>query len=207
MTHSPEYMRAWRKRNPTLCKAYRLKCADRRRQINKIWASKNRDKINRYRRKRYWTETLFRQRSVASAKRHAPLRNLRHKERWRLDANYRLRILLRNRMRLAVNQNSRFSSVLDLLGCSVDNFRIYIHSKFEPGMTWENIHLDHILPCALFDLTRLDHQRICFHFSNYQPLFASDNIRKGAKVTFAVNGAHPNRTTTEDESRFRSVNK
>ena len=48
-------------------------------------------------------------------------------------------------------------------------------------MSWENMgewHLDHIRPCASFDLTDPDQQRQCFHYSNLQPLWASDNLSK-----------------------------
>jgi hypothetical protein len=57
--------------------------------------------------------------------------------------------------------------------------------RFRPGMTWENYgpvwHVDHIKPCAKFDLTDPDQQRACFHFSNLQPLFADENLRKGGR--------------------------
>jgi hypothetical protein len=43
-------------------------------------------------------------------------------------------------------------------------------------------HIDHIMPCAIFDLTRPEHQKRCFHFSNLQPMFASKNLKKHAKV-------------------------
>ena len=53
-------------------------------------------------------------------------------------------------------------------------------------MTWDNWqhdgwHIDHIRPCASFDLADLEQQRQCFHYTNLQPLWAADNIRKGAK--------------------------
>jgi hypothetical protein len=57
---------------------------------------------------------------------------------------------------------------------------------FEPGMTWENYgrvwHVDHRFPCAAFDMGRAEEQKRCFHYLNLQPLFAEDNLRKGAKV-------------------------
>jgi hypothetical protein len=53
-------------------------------------------------------------------------------------------------------------------------------------MTWENYgpvwHVDHIRPCASFDLTDPAQQRECFHFSNLQPLFAAENLAKGDKI-------------------------
>ena len=51
-------------------------------------------------------------------------------------------------------------------------------------MSWDNYgdwHVDHIRPCASFDLTNEDEQRICFHYKNLQPLWGPDNLEKGAK--------------------------
>lgn len=54
-------------------------------------------------------------------------------------------------------------------------------------MTWANYgksgwHIDHIKPCASFDLSDPDQQKACFHYSNLQPLWAFDNLSKGAKL-------------------------
>jgi hypothetical protein len=73
-----------------------------------------------------------------------------------------------------------------LLGCSVPEFRAHIEKQFQSWMTWENHgrytwHLDHIKPCAAFDLTDPAQQLACMHFSNWQPLSADENLRKGAK--------------------------
>ena len=107
-------------------------------------------------------------------------RRTRQKTRWKTDANYRLRILLSTQIHQSIRTGKTCSNT-SLLGCSISNFRIYIESKFEPGMTWQNIHLDHIVPKSLFDLTKPEHQKACFHFSNYQPLLAIDNLRKKNK--------------------------
>ena len=53
-------------------------------------------------------------------------------------------------------------------------------------MTWEDfmngkIHIDHIRPCASFNLNDPSQQKICFHYTNLQPLWAKDNLRKGTK--------------------------
>jgi hypothetical protein len=49
-------------------------------------------------------------------------------------------------------------------------------------MSWENYgkvwEIDHIMPCAIFDLTKADHQKRCFHFSNTQPLLIHVNRSK-----------------------------
>lgn len=51
-------------------------------------------------------------------------------------------------------------------------------------MSWDNYgerHVDHIKPCAKFDLSKPDEQRACFHYTNLQPLWAKDNIAKGCR--------------------------
>ncbi len=74
---------------------------------------------------------------------------------------------------------------LELLGCSIESFKMYLESHFDVGMSWENYgkgkekwQLDHIIPRSLFDLTKPDHQKRCFHFSNLQPLWEIENQQK-----------------------------
>jgi hypothetical protein len=74
----------------------------------------------------------------------------------------------------------------ELLGCSIDELIEQFKSQFKSGMTYKKlmageIHIDHIRPCASFDLTKLSEQKKCFHHSNLQPLWADDNRRKNAK--------------------------
>lgn len=75
---------------------------------------------------------------------------------------------------------------MELLGCTLEEFKSHIEKQFDDKMTWENYgaywHVDHIIPCASFDLTKEDDQRRCFHYTNMQPLEAHANMRKGAKM-------------------------
>ena len=76
--------------------------------------------------------------------------------------------------------------MLDLLGCTVDFAKQWIEAKFQPGMTWNNWsrtgwHVDHLRPIDSFDLTDLAQQKQCFHYTNLHPLWAGDNLSKGAK--------------------------
>lgn len=94
---------------------------------------------------------------------------------------------LRTRINLVLKGKIKSGSTIDLLGCSIEFFLQYIESKFLPGMTWNNHtrngwHIDHIIPCASFDLTDPEQQKKCFHYSNLQPLWAVDNLRKSDKV-------------------------
>ena len=71
------------------------------------------------------------------------------------------------------------------LGCTVDYFLEHLQKQFVKGMTLKNHgkwHIDHIKPCASFDLSKLSEQKKCFHYTNLQPLWAKDNILKTDQI-------------------------
>lgn len=73
---------------------------------------------------------------------------------------------------------------VSVLGYSTEQFRLHIESQFHAGMSWDNHgewHVDHIRPLASFDLTNHDQRIAANALSNLQPLWAADNMRKGAK--------------------------
>lgn len=107
------------------------------------------------------------------------------KNRRRSDPTFRLLQYSRTRVYLAVKGVKKSARTGQLLGCTISELRAHLESKFRPGMTWENYgpvwHVDHVRPCASFDLLDPAQQRECFHYTNLQPLFAEENLRKGAK--------------------------
>ena len=111
---------------------------------------------------------------------------LRKIERRKTDSLYKLVGNLRRRLLIAVKGKSEKSAAtMRLVGCTRQELRCYLEALFTEGMTWENYgkwHVDHIIPCAAFDLTDPEQQRKCFNFHNLQPLWAPDNHKKGAKV-------------------------
>ena len=107
---------------------------------------------------------------------------LRRIERRASDPAYAVEMKLRRRMLKAVSSKS--SSTRDLTGCTFDQLMTHLESQFVDGMTWENHsdwHIDHIKPCASFDLTDPEQQKQCFHYKNLQPLWAAENLAKGAR--------------------------
>jgi hypothetical protein len=93
---------------------------------------------------------------------------------------------LRSRINHAVKRDSKSASTLELVGCTIEFLRDYLESKFTLEMTWDNYgsywHIDHIRPCASFNMADPEQQKICFHYTNLQPLEATENIRKGARL-------------------------
>ena len=72
-----------------------------------------------------------------------------------------------------------------LLGCSFETARAHIESLFQQGMSWNNYgewHMDHIIPCASFDLRCPVQQLACCYYKNLQPLWAFDNMSKGSQI-------------------------
>lgn len=68
---------------------------------------------------------------------------------------------------------------IEYLGCSLKYFKEYIKSKMVEDMNFDNIHLDHIKPISKFHLSNIDALLDCCHYTNFQPLFAKENMEKG----------------------------
>jgi hypothetical protein len=106
--------------------------------------------------------------------------------RWEKYPELKLKARLRSYywFHLKKSKTEKTNSSIKLLGCSIQNFKSYLENKFQNGMSWENHgewHLDHIKPCASFDLSDPVQLGACFHYTNFQPLWAKDNLKKGAR--------------------------
>lgn len=107
------------------------------------------------------------------------------KNKLKTDINYKILHNLRSRLNLALNGKVKSKNTLNLLGCSIDELKAHLQSKFIEGMQWNNHgqwHIDHVIPCSKFDLTKEAEQQKCFHYSNLQPLWAIDNIKKSNNI-------------------------
>lgn len=90
----------------------------------------------------------------------------------------------RTRVWQALKGKGKSNRTLELIGCTATEFKAHLESKFQDGMTWDNYgewHVDHIKPCSLFQLELDSEQRACFNYLNTQPLWATENLSKGAK--------------------------
>lgn len=147
---------------------------------NKKYRTNNKDKVSQQR-KEYRTKN---QHSLNEYFREYRLTN----------PNHRLAQNLRNNLNKKLTQInvSKDSSTIQLLGCTINEFRSYLEKLWLPNMSWDNYgvyknqgtrtwHIDHIKPCSLFDLTDIKQQKECFHYSNMQPMWADENIAKSNK--------------------------
>ena len=132
----------------------------KRKFLKSRWDQNNREHINAYNRK---------------------YENNRKK----IDPKFKLLKNLRKRIWKALKKSQKSYSTMKLTGISLDELKKHIESKFQDGMSWDNYgvwHIDHIIPCAQFDLSDPEQQKICFHYTNLQPMWAKDNMRKGARL-------------------------
>lgn len=124
-----------------------------------------------------------------SAMKHKEKRSIRQKEKLTEPARKMIhsqRVAIRHMLHNEIKSDK----TVDLLGCTPDEFKMYIEKQFVEGMTWDNHgkgedkwQIDHVLCAEVFDLSRESHQRVCFHHTNLRPLWMRDNILKSDRLT------------------------
>ena len=172
-------------------KKYRLKNKEKIKEKKKIYLLKNKEKLIKKRKENY----LLNKEKILKRNKKWFLKNktkvmkqrlIREKERYHSDIRFRLEYILRRRVSLALRGFNKSKNTIKLLGVpNIEFLKKYLENKFKPGMSWKKrglIHIDHIIPCASFDLTDPKQQAICFHYTNLQPLWAKENLIKGAKL-------------------------
>jgi hypothetical protein len=114
------------------------------------------------------------------------IRNQRRaKVRLKSDRQFAIAVLTRNR----VNELLKYHGVykdrksIELVGCTIQELCDHLEKQFTDGMSWSNRgvkgwHIDHKRPCSSFDLTDQKQLLECFHYTNLQPLWAVDNLKK-----------------------------
>lgn len=183
--------RAWKARNKERVRAaraaYYAKNKDKELSMAKIWRAKNQELLQAIKAKsnqayRAKNKDLLRRKRKARAEHYRAL----HRKRYASDPNYNLACRLRASLTQALRlyDGDKKCSVNELIGCTIGQLKSHLERQFRPGMSWakrNSFHIDHIRPVCSFDLTKLDEQKACFHFSNLRPLLPSENQRKHAK--------------------------
>ena len=110
--------------------------------------------------------------------------NLYIKNRKKTDINFRIIHNTKRRMHHALNDKSKSSSTLDILGIDVETYRNWIEWQMTPEMNWSNIEIDHVKPICMFDVTKDYELKEAFSWKNTQPLLKQDHRQKGIKFNF-----------------------
>tara|TARA_R110000782_G_scaffold255940_1_gene344833 strand:- start:322 stop:1041 length:720 start_codon:yes stop_codon:yes gene_type:complete len=154
------------------------KIKEKAKKYNKKYYKKNKEKI-KGRGKEY------RENNIEHIKEYMKGYSERNKERYKIDSLYRLKINLRCRTVAAFRLKGwkKNTKTQKTLGCSFKTAHKHIERQFTKGMTWDNKsewHIDHIIPLSSAK-TELELMKLC-HYRNLQPLWAKDNLEKGATI-------------------------
>ncbi len=152
-------------------RVHRIKNIERVRESEKKYRLKNKKLIAM--KKKEWAET------------NRGKRNQQLKHRYDTDIQYKLQILLRTRMKMALRNDQKVGSAIRDLGCTIAELKFYLEGKFQDGMTWENHgtwHIDHEIPLTFYDLTDREQFLKACHYTNLQPMWAVENMSKKNKI-------------------------
>jgi hypothetical protein len=160
--------------NKSYCKTYYTQNKNELNIKGKKWKEKNKELVRKIQ-KQY--------RSINKEK--LDKYNVEWKRKNKNNVQYNISCNLRRRLNKALSCNYKSGSAVGDLGCTIDELKIYLESKFQSGMNWDNYglygwHIDHIKPLASFDLTDRNQLLEACHYTNLQPLWANDNLAKGS---------------------------
>lgn len=172
-------------------------CRDCHKQYNKehheVIARKKRELVERNREqvKKYMYDYTQKNKEPLKVKRREYVDNNREKinantrKRQKEDIQFKLKETLRKKL-LKLLGGVKSETATFYLGCSADELRVWLEFQFEPEMTWENHgsywEIDHILPVSRFDMTKEFDKRVCFRWTNLQPLLKLENNLKNNKL-------------------------
>jgi hypothetical protein len=147
-----------------------------RRIANKKWRDKNKEYHRLY-------IKSYKPSEAQKIRQKSRVRNAR-KERLLIDINYKLKIEIRNKTKEVIRKITKPKKENKYFGCTLDELKTHIEKQFKEGMDWNNRsswHIDHIKPLSSFDLTDKEQFYEACHYTNLQPLWPRENIRKSNK--------------------------
>jgi hypothetical protein len=177
-------IKAYRELNKDKIKAYKEVNKDEIKVQQKAWFKANEDKIKAY---KEVNKDKIKLRNKAYRQVNKDKIKVYKNNKLKTDIQHKLSHNLRSRLCCAINNNQKAGSAVRDLGCTIDELKSYLESKFLTGMSWDNWttdgwHIDHIKPLASFDLTDRKQFLEACHYTNLQPLWATDNLTKSDKI-------------------------
>ncbi len=151
------------------------------------WGYENKNRVSFIGKRWFRNNKEHHRLKVASWRKRNPHKAAEYERKQLQNPKRRLAQNLRRRMREFFKTNKPSCSIL--IGCGWDQFVTHVSSLFTDGMSMSNYgkwHLDHIRPLSLFDLKDPEQVKKAFHYTNIQPLWASDNIRKHNKTNHVI---------------------
>ena len=154
------------------CRAYKAKNREYVSQYNQKYKFEHKDEISVY-------NSNYNKENRESI-------NSYRKDREQNDPIFRMRLACASRVSYAIKERKADYKTMELLGCSYEHLEKWLQYQFTGNITLENYgsywHLDHVIPCARFDLSKDEEIKRCFHWTNIQPLEATRNTSKGDRT-------------------------
>jgi hypothetical protein len=150
---------------------------------NKLYRIDNKEVINTQRQE-YRNRENVKLHIKEKNKEYLPIRKIKIKEKRQTNLNFKLSEILRSKIhKMLKNKKTSYSKYL---GCDIETFKKWIEFRFDKNMNWENLgqywQIDHIIPINKFDFSKEHDMRICFHWTNLQPLTSFENRQKSDKL-------------------------
>jgi hypothetical protein len=114
-------------------------------------------------------------------------RRLREKKNPGIVISRRISILITGSLKKKRQERCRQWEMV--VGYNIEDLKEHLERQFLPGMSWENIgkwHIDHKVPIAAFNYKTIDDIdfKRCWALENLRPMWALENMKKGARVDF-----------------------
>lgn len=162
----------------TCVKQYRQENAEKIAEYYKQYHQENAEKLAKY----------SKQYSQENAEKLAEYKKQYTRTRLKTDPLFKLVCNVRSLIRGSFKRNKtknfkKQTKTEQLLGCTIEQFQEHLAKQFKKGMSLDNHgewHIDHIIPLASAS-TQAEIEALC-HYTNLQPLWADDNLKKGAKA-------------------------
>jgi hypothetical protein len=143
-------------------------------------------------------KTWTKEKKKASEKKYIANNIEKVRDKWRIQGkkiNRRVRDSLNHRISEALlTQNlTKNNTTFNYVGCSRDELKKWFENIFEDKMSWNNYgewHIDHVIPCCSFDLSKEEDKLKCFSWKNLRPCWSKDNITKGNKIIDKIISEH-----------------
>lgn len=159
---------------------------------NAAWHASNKDARNEAMKAAYRNDKERHIERARDAKKRNPAKyreanRLNAKQRRDQRIDLRIRSRISSQIRYCLGTGKGGNATEQLLGYSIIELRKHLEKQFLPGMDWKNIgewHIDHIIPLSSFIITGASDPELrrAWSLTNLRPLWAKDNIRKGAKI-------------------------
>lgn len=174
-------------------KNYHLNNKDRENTKNKEYSLRNIDKLKQYR-KNYYLDN--KDKYIKNYKNNKEKKLLKQKilqdNRRKNDPKFKLKCNIAGCFIMALKRNSAIKRkpFFEYTGIAYADYITYFENNFPAEFAEITVkgkyHIDHIIPCAVYDFNNAEHIKLCWQPENLRIIPAKENLEKNDKLDFAL---------------------